>query len=120
MRKHHTGTLVAGIVTLCMGVSLCGAAITGTYVDADGGVGGNTVNATNASPTDWFNTSTSTSDGYWRDRPDATGEGGDFFETIASKENVPLVKTTLTDLLPLERYAIRIVYTWDEDGADVA
>ncbi|MBK1880788.1 PEP-CTERM sorting domain-containing protein [Luteolibacter pohnpeiensis] len=82
------------------------------YVDATGGVGGNTVNALTESETDWYEVNTgSPTNNLWDQR---TGNsfvyGGTAFQ-INSAETSIVIRTAVTGLLPNSTYTdIRLYY----------
>ena len=99
-----------------------GAAIIGTYVDADPAPAGNTGPAAAISAVD------SSSDNLWFNRADAATSGamgGDVLESNGDVggvgvggENSPELSTTITGLSPGSTYAIRLVY-WAIPGNSV-
>lgn len=66
------------------------------YVDANGGVSGNTVRASNGSQTDWLGTTSA--DNLWTNRANFPANGVDALEGINSSENLPTLRTTITGL----------------------
>lgn len=118
---HHLtyATLTAGLM---VGLSAQG---TITYVDAVGGVGGNTVNADTAvetNATDWFQGS-SGNNTLWTERS-TFGTGGTIYEALTATNNIdpsglPKLKTTITGLDAGTAYNIWAFFidnTGDPDG----
>jgi hypothetical protein len=98
------------------------------YVDANGGVGGNTVNADDGNPDNWQTTVT-TSDGLWARRPMGndpnynlgTAVPADIFEASGAipsnytEDCMPLM-TTIYGLVPGDKYDVSVVY-WSPAGS---
>jgi hypothetical protein len=97
------------------------------YTDAAGGASGNTVRASDANPTDWYETGTNI-DGRWRLRTGyanndsyALGSpGNDIFEasgTYGGEDCVPII-TTVSGLTSGETYGVWVVYWSSHDDAN--
>ncbi|MBN1553727.1 MAG: PEP-CTERM sorting domain-containing protein [Phycisphaerae bacterium] len=87
------------------------AAMIGTYVDADGGTGGNTVNNSTGDPDDWWTTENSDSDDLWAYREKPAYRDGDFYECSGTNyEDAPMIKTTISGLTAGTSYEIRVIY----------
>ena len=97
------------------------------YVDALGGVGGNTVNAGTGSATDWYNTSNA-ADGLWRLRTGFANNdsfalgtpGNEVYEATGttSGEDVMPIITTISGLTPGSLYDVNVVYWSSHDNTN--
>jgi len=114
--------ILAGMILLLLPAAQAafGAA---TYLDAEGGVGGNTVYAATGSASGWY-TADVAADQLWGRRafgndPDGalgTAEPADIFEatTTGGIEDCMAIRTTIAGLDPGQRYEVYIVY-WSQN-----
>lgn len=98
----------ATVLALVAGTSLClisSASAALVYVDATNDVGGNTINFTTGSHTDWYTTADNTGDNLWRTRD--SGPANVAFGVTAYQlgvnENIA-IQTTVGGLLPNTTY----------------
>ncbi|MCH7229005.1 hypothetical protein [Haloferula sp. A504] len=109
----------SAILALLAALSASSAHAAITYVDAAGGAGGNTVNASGGSATDWYGT-TSGSDTLWTERGFATNST--VYEALTATNNgsvggLPKLKTTITGLDSGETYNVWVFFV-DNTGDD--
>lgn len=115
MKSKWLGMMMVMLGLAAM-VSTASAAMIGTYVDANGGSGGNTVNASTGSADDWWTTTNSDTDGLWVERYDSEYGEGDFLEATGTNyENVPTIKTTISGLTPGKSYELRVIYASENE-----
>jgi hypothetical protein len=89
------------------------------YVDAEGGAGGNTVNAVTSSATDWWIQDTQASDDKWDRRAFGYDQNGvlngatkDIFQSTGGGyfDDSPMLITTVSGLTPGQFYEVKVLY----------
>jgi hypothetical protein len=108
MSKDGTPRTLSFAVASLLGLAASSAHAALVYVDAAGGAGGNTVNHSNNSPTDWFSVDASNTgtNNLWGLR--STGPAGVAFGATAYEANTgetaPTIRTTISGLTPNSTY----------------
>jgi hypothetical protein len=115
MRSKWLGMMMVLLGLAMMAVVTANTAFAdmiGAYVEAEGGAGGNSVNAADGDDGNWYSYTNSSTDNYWCLRTGQSGYGdNDVFEADGtSNENVPTIKTTITGLTPGLTYELRVIY----------
>jgi hypothetical protein len=116
MRRFAYGILAVVVMFAATGIAR--ADIVGSFVSAEGGSGGNTVNAADNDDGNFYSYTNSDTDGYWVRRTNWSNEpGGHCLEGgYPEMASLPQMKTTISGLTAGHSYAVSVI--WAADTAD--